>query len=95
MGHSKKNELSSLRGVGSAALADFRRLGIRSLEQLRRSNAQELYDELYRVTDARHDPCVLDVFSCAIAQAANPNLPEEQRDWWYWTKIRKAQQAGE
>jgi hypothetical protein len=35
----------------------------------------------------------LDVFACAIAQAVNPDLPEEQRDWWYWTKIRKAKQT--
>jgi hypothetical protein len=31
----------------------------------------------------------LDVFVAAVAQAKNPELPIEQRQWWYWSKLRK------
>jgi hypothetical protein len=33
----------------------------------------------------------LDVFVAAVAQARDPNLPIEQRQWWYWSKVRKQQ----
>jgi len=42
------------------------------------------------ISGARQDPCVLDTYRCAIEQARNPNLPEEQKDWWYWSRVRKA-----
>jgi len=29
------------------------------------------------------------VFVAAVAQAKDPALPIEQRQWWYWSKIRK------
>ena len=36
------------------------------------------------------DICVLDVFRCAVAQAKNPRLPAAQRNWWYWSRLRKS-----
>jgi hypothetical protein len=33
---------------------------------------------------------VLDTFCCAVAQARDPGLPAEQRNWWYWSRLRKA-----
>ena len=49
-----------------------------------------LYQELERRTGSRQDPCVLDTLRCAVAQARNPRLPKEQRNWWYWSRLRKA-----
>ena len=82
--------LADLNGVGPATLDDLERLGIRTVEELAARDARELYDELCRQTGKRQDPCVQDVFACAIAQARDPQLPAEQQRWWYWTKIRKA-----
>jgi hypothetical protein len=31
----------------------------------------------------------LDVFRAAVAQARNPQLPAEQCQWWYWSRLRK------
>jgi hypothetical protein len=42
------------------------------------------------VTGKSQDICCLDVFSAAVAQARNPQLPAEQRQWWYWSRKRKA-----
>ncbi|MBK7141816.1 MAG: TfoX/Sxy family DNA transformation protein [bacterium] len=86
---SDKRQLKDLRSVGPAMLEDFQKLGITSVAQLKSKNAQKLYDQLCKIAGQRMDPCVLDVFSCAIAQAKDPQLPAEQTDWWFWSKIRK------
>jgi hypothetical protein len=71
-------------------LRDFDLLGVKSVEQLSECEPLALYDDLCQRTGHRQDPCVLDTFTCAIAQAKNPDLPEEQRNWWYWSRQRKA-----
>ncbi len=87
-----RRSLKDLYSVGPATLADFERLGIRTVPQLARKNARGLYLQLCEVTGARHDPCCQDVFSAAIAQARDPDLPAERRRWWYWSRLRKLQQ---
>lgn len=82
-------KLKDLRSVGPAMIRDLRVLGITSVEDLIGQDPQALYDELCRITGTRHDICVLDVFSCAVAQAEDPALPVEQRDWFWWSAKRK------
>ena len=86
-------QLADLRSVGPATLADFRILGITSTAQLRRADADRLFAKLCRTTGEAYDPCVRDVFAAAIAQAKDSHLPEEQRDWWYWSRLRKRGQS--
>lgn len=81
--------LGDLAGVGPAFLKDFEMLGIRSVEQLKKQSGQKLYDRLCAMTGKCQDPCVLDTLNCAIAQARDPDLPAEQRAWWYWSRLRK------
>jgi hypothetical protein len=83
-------QLRDLAGIGPAMLKDFELLRIGSVDQLAQHDPTELYDDLCRVTRTRQDPCVLDTFCAAVAQARDPNLPLEQRNWWYWSRIRKA-----
>lgn len=82
-------QLKELRGIGRKMLEDFSLLGVGSVTQLKSEDAQTLYDRMCELTGTRQDPCVLDTYRCAIEQARNPNLPEEQRDWWYWSRVRK------
>lgn len=84
--------LRRLRGVGPSILRDFEMLGVRSVEQLARQDGRKLYDRLCLLTGQRQDPCVLDTFRCAVAQARDPQLPREQQDWWWWSRQRKAGQ---
>lgn len=84
-----ERQLSDLRGIGRAMLKDFDLLGVRSVAQLARCDGDELYHRLNKLTNTRMDPCVHDVFVCAVEQARNPNLPPEKCDWWYWSRIRK------
>jgi len=82
--------LPDLAGIGRAMLRDFDLLGIKSIQHLAQQEGLELYLELQRITGTRQDPCVLDVFRCAIAQAQNPDLPLEHRNWGYWSRLLKA-----
>lgn len=82
-------QLRDLVSIGPAMMKDFELLGISSVAQLRRRSPERMYKELCRLRGQRLDPCCLDVFVAAVAQAKDPQLPIEQRQWWYWSKVRK------
>jgi len=82
--------LRDLRGVGASIEADLRQLGVDSVRELARRDGASLYEALCDLTKSRQDPCVLDTFRCAVAQARNPKLPVEQCNWWWWSRQRKA-----
>jgi pathogenicity locus Cdd1 protein len=87
-------QLDDLVSVGPAIVRDFELLGIYSVAQLARRNPEKLYEKLCAVTGQAQDICCLDVFMAAVAQARNPRLPLEQAQWWYWSRQRKARDAG-
>ena len=83
--------LLDLVSVGKATYEDFNRLDIHTVEDLIGRDAKLLFEELKKVRGLDYlDRCCEDVFTCAIKQAENPNLPDEQKQWWYWSKVRKA-----
>jgi hypothetical protein len=84
-------QLVDLISIGPAMLRDFEMLGIRDMKQLARQNPQRMYERLGRLVGQRQDPCVLDTFCAAVAQARNPRLPAERCQWWYWSRKRKAE----
>ncbi len=90
-----ERKLQDLVSVGPAIRRDLELLGIRTVGQLARNSPENLYRKLNRKTGTRQDPCVLDVFCAAVAQARNPNLPREQCLWWYWSRIRKSRMKNE
>ena len=87
----QNRRLSDLDGIGKAMLKDFELLGINSVEQLSKADPKKLFDRLCKITKSKQDPCVLDTFTCAIAQARDPKLPKAQRNWWWWSRKRKLQ----
>ena|SRR5579864_8399545 len=82
-------QLDELISIGPAMLRDFAELRIQSVAQLARQNPKRMYERLNRLRGQRQDPCVLDVFCAAVAQAKNPRLPAEKCQWWYWSRKRK------
>ena len=86
----KERRLQDLTSVGPAMLRDFENLGIHSVDQLARESPARLYEKLCRLTGQQVDICCLDVFTAAVAQARDPWLPAELRQWWYWSRKRKA-----
>jgi Pathogenicity locus/Domain of unknown function (DU1801) len=89
--YSGHDELSQLRNIGKAMRADFELLGIRSVKQLAKCTADELYKRIQRLTQSRHDPCVWDTYAAAIHQAKTG----EALPWWEFTQVRKQRQAKE
>ena len=87
-------QLSDLVSIGPAMLRDFELLGVHTVAQLARRAPEKMYEELCQVTRQAQDICCLDVFRAAVAQAKDPNLPLEQRQWWHWSHKRKAIDAG-
>lgn len=90
----EQRQLKDLTSIGPATLADFELLGINSVAALKRRNPKRMYDTLCRLKRQRIDPCCLDVFVAAVAQAKDPDLPIEQRQWWYWSRVRKQARNG-
>lgn len=86
---SKHRELGDLISIGPAMLRDFEMLGVRSVAQLAKQNPQRMYEKLGQMLGNRQDPCVLDTFCAAVAQAKNPRLPVAQCQWWWWSTKRK------
>jgi hypothetical protein len=74
-------------------MRDFKLLGIHSVAELSRRNPQKMYEKLCKVTGQSLDLCCLDVFRAAVAQARDPKLPAQKCEWWYWSRLRKAQDA--
>lgn len=87
-------ELRDLISIGPAMLRDFEMLGVRSVAQLAKQDPKRMYDKLGRKLGQRQDPCVLDTFCAAVAQAKNPRLPAEQCQWWWWSRKRKKVASG-
>ncbi len=81
--------LCDLEGVGPATLRDFEMLSIRNVDQLAKQDPKRLYNRLCKAKGVRIDPCQLDVFTCAVAQARDPQLSAEKRKWWFWSRVRK------
>ena len=90
----EERQLKDLVSIGPAMLADLKLLGISSVAHLRRRNPQRMYKQLCHLTRQQIDICCLDAFVAAVAQAKDPNLPVEQRNWWYWSKVRKRGSPG-
>jgi hypothetical protein len=90
----KERKLKDLVSIGPAMLRDFELLGIASVAQLSRQKPEKLYEKLCQITGQPQDICCLDVFCTAVAQAQDPLLPPEQRQWWYWSRRRKAHDSG-
>jgi hypothetical protein len=89
-GPADDRSLADLDGIGPAMLADLGKLEVPDVAALARQDPELLYRRLCLMTGVRQDPCVLDTFCCAVAQARDPDLPAAQRKWWWWSRRRKA-----
>lgn len=87
---STKHPLLALRSVGPATLRDLTLLGVYSIAELAAADPHELYTRLCALEGKTIDICQYDVFCCAVAQARDPRLPDEQKDWSWWSRRRKA-----
>lgn len=84
--------LQDIPNIGPSLAADLRRIGVDRPGQLAGRNPLALYRSLCVVTNARQDPCVLDVFMSAVRFMEGAPA----RPWWHYTAERKRRfQTGE
>ncbi|MHA1565555.1 MAG: helix-hairpin-helix domain-containing protein [Alphaproteobacteria bacterium] len=83
-----KDQLSALLNVGPMTRGDFRLLGIETVTQLAKQDADQLYLRLESLVGTQVDPCMHDVFTATIHQARTG----EPLPWWHFTKARKVRQ---
>lgn len=85
--HAKR--LLDVPNVGPAVALDLVRLGISDPGALAGRDPAEMYEALCKIDGVRHDPCLHDVFSAAVAYAdGGPARP-----WWAYSAVRKARAA--
>lgn len=82
---SEVKTFTDIPNIGPAIAKDFKILGIKSPNELATLDPFEMYSNLCRLTNHRHDPCVLDTFM-AVVDFMN-GAPA--RPWFMYTKKRK------
>jgi hypothetical protein len=81
--------LTSIPNVGAAVARKLGRLGVTQPGQLRGQDPEALFERLCALDAQRHDPCLLDTFTAAVAYAeGGPTRP-----WWEFSRERKAREA--
>ena len=89
-GHQKDaRTLRDLWSIGPAIERDLNALGVHDVASLARRSPERLYRRLEQITGKKQDPCVLDTFKAAVAQAIDPHLPQERCVWWHYSRLRK------
>lgn len=81
-------QLQSLGSVGPSLARQMLLLGFDGIASLRGADPADMYRRMCALAGGYVDPCVEDVFRCAVAQAQFPDLPPKCRDWWHWTPRR-------
>jgi len=80
------DRLQDLANVGPAVERMLGRLGVTAPAQLAGQDPYELFERLCAVDGRRHDPCLLDTFTAAVAYADGGPA----RRWWEFSRERKA-----
>jgi nucleotidyltransferase/DNA polymerase involved in DNA repair len=82
-------ELSKIPGVGRSIASDLMNIGIRSIDDLKGKDPQQLYDCSNQFAGCVQDRCLLYVFRCAVYFAETPANKQdgEKLKWWNWKDI--------
>jgi len=71
-------------GIGKKIAEDLWDLGLRSMDELKGRDPEELYTRLCAIKEEQVDPCVLYVFRCAIYYVSNTTHDPQLLKWWNW-----------
>ncbi len=71
-------------GVGKSIAVDFWNLGLRSVDDLRGRDPQDLYADMEALAGRHVDRCMLYVFRCAVYFAETPDPDPQRLKWWSW-----------
>jgi len=79
------SKLQDLPNIGKKMAGTLRLVNIQTPKDLIGKDGYQLYDELFKVTGKKHDPCVIDVF-LSVVDFMNGG---EGKPWWKFTAKRK------
>jgi len=79
------SKLQDLPNIGKKMAGTLRLVNIQTPKDLIGKDGYQLYDELFKVTGKKHDPCVIDVF-LSVVDFMNGG---EAKPWWKFTAKRK------
>ena len=77
-------EFQHIPGVGKSISEDLWDLGLRSVQDLKNQDPEELYLQLCAQQGTHIDRCMLYVFRCAVYYASNESYDAELLKWWNW-----------
>jgi Pathogenicity locus len=81
-------ELRVIPGVGKSIAGDLWDLGLRSVQDLKGQDPEELYVRLCALQGTQIDRCMLYVFRCAVYYASHEQHDPELLKWWNWKDKR-------
>jgi hypothetical protein len=77
-------ELQQIPGVGVSIANDLWNIRIKSIDDLRGRDPEELYFLSNKFAGAVQDRCLLYVFRCAVYYATVRKHDKELLKWWNW-----------
>ena len=77
-------EFQTIPGVGPRIAENFWRLGLRSLDDLRKADPDILYQQLSLREGKEVDRCALYVFRSAVYYVSRRTHDPELLKWWNW-----------
>ena len=84
MKQSVLKELEQIPGVGRKIAKDLWGLGLRSVQDLKDKDSEELYLKLCAQKNTQVDRCMLYVLRCSVYYASNKKHNPELLKWWNW-----------
>ena len=84
----KRSDIKQFRDIPNVGVAidkDFFALGMGKPIELIGKDPYQMYSDLCRITQKRHDPCVIDVFISAVRYMEGG----PPKKWWEFTEERK------
>jgi hypothetical protein len=89
MDRSNIKQFRDIPNVGAVIEKDLLALGIDKPIELIGKDPYQMYRDLCRITQKRHDPCVMDVFISAVKYMEGG----PPKKWWKFTEERKKHMA--
>ena len=71
-------------GVGPSIANDLWNVGLRSLDDLRKADPDDLYDRACAYQGEKIDRCLLYTFRCAIYYVSHEKHDLDLLKWWNW-----------
>ncbi|MEO8582083.1 MAG: helix-hairpin-helix domain-containing protein [Patescibacteria group bacterium] len=81
-------QFQTLPGVGKSIAQDLVEMGFHSLEDIKKQNPEDMYEQLNTLRGVVIDPCMLYTFRCVHYFLNTPKHKQEPEllKWWNWKK---------